>query len=345
MALQLIKPGLYLPEMPRKRSGTSEADFTIDAAGEKSAFVFEVPKTGTIDRVGFFTRIVSNSQTIRVGLETLDANGDPSGTQYGGSAVGTQTSPAQLVFYEVTLATGASATKGDIVAAVFQFDGTVGNVAINAANGVDNSFPYIDNYTTVWAKTANVPYLSIRYNDGSYEPINTFPVNSQIAYSAFSSTSTPDERALRFLLPFPARIVGFWGDFSYGADFDVVLYEGTTALSTYSIVNIKKAGTGYGQYKFGSAILLSKDTVYRLAVKPTTTTNVGVLEMTVSIAAMMDMLSGGQAFYYSQRTDAGTWSDTTTRRPFMGLIIDQIDDGVGGSGGPVGNNFRGGFVN
>ena len=346
MALQTIKCGMFLPERPRKRSGTGEADQTIAASGNKFAMIFQVPKTGTITKVGFFTRVVSNSQTLRVGLESLDANGDPSGVQYGGSAVGTQTSPAQLTYYEVTLATGASSTRGNTIAAVIQFDSTVGSVAINCASGVDIAFPYTDFYSTSWTKAGSAAYLTIGYSDGTYEPIFLLPVNSQTTYTNFNSSSVPDERALRFSLPYPVTVQGFWGDFGYGANFDIVLYEGTTALLTYSVVNVnKQAGSQYGTYLFNSSVNLSKDTVYRLAIKPTTTTNVSVLEITVNTAAMLDMLSGGQAFHFSSRADAGAWSDTTTRRPIMGLILSAADDGVGGGGGMIVNPGMSGGLN
>src|SRR5688572_25458479 len=83
-------------------------NFWIDASGEKSSFVIQVPKTGSITHVGFRVASVSSSQTLRAGIETL-SGGAPSGSQYGGSAVGTQASPAADTFYEVALATPATA--------------------------------------------------------------------------------------------------------------------------------------------------------------------------------------------------------------------------------------------
>jgi len=60
---------------------------------------------------------------------------------------------------------------------------------------------------------------------------------------------------------------------------------------------------------------------------------------------MLDMLSGGQAFHFSSRADAGAWSDTTTRRPIMGLILSAADDGVGGGGGMIVNPGMSGGLN
>jgi len=63
----------------------------IDAAGEKVAFIFEAPKTGTIDRLLFRTLGVTSGATVDVRLETIDAsNGHPSGTLWGTDTNGAQ---------------------------------------------------------------------------------------------------------------------------------------------------------------------------------------------------------------------------------------------------------------
>jgi hypothetical protein len=54
----------------------------IDATGEKYAAIIQIPKTGTISKIGFRTGTVTTSQTLRGGIETVDAaTGAPTGTQ------------------------------------------------------------------------------------------------------------------------------------------------------------------------------------------------------------------------------------------------------------------------
>lgn len=343
MTLATVKGGgLLLPHgFGAVRRDIHGSGITIDAAGEKFGFIFRVPRTGTIDRVGFSTRAVTTAQTLRAGLETTDTtNFLPTGTQYGGSAVGTQATPAANTFYEVTLGTSATATKGDVIALVVQFDSTVGNLVVGT---VDNeggasltSFPFVAGYTTAWAKSAGlIGMCSIRYSDGVYEPLGQCIPTSPRVDTFFNSGSAADEIGNRFTLPAPVRVTGVFSGVAHATvAVDYVLYEGTTALATISIAAGESAANGYETYLFTSEITLAAGTVYRLVAKPTTTSNVNVREAVMLNAAMMDMIPGGSDWYKTSRVDAGAWTDDSTRRIWaLGLLVDQIDDATGGSGG------------
>lgn len=354
MTLQTVKGGgLLLPHFfgacRRDIHGTG---ITIDAAGEKAGFVFRVPKTGTIDRVGFMVRGVTSSQTLRAGLETVDTtNYLPTGTQYGGSAVGTQAAPAADTFYEVTLGTAATATEGNIIAIVVQFDATTGNLIIgqidNESGGANTSFPFVCAYTASWAKdNTRVGVFSVRYSDGTYEPIGQCIPTAPRADTFINTGSTPDEMGNRFTVPGPCRVAGIFSGVNHNAAaVDYVLYDGTTALATISIpAGHSASNVGYETYYFDTPVTLAAGTVYRLVAKPTSTTNINVREVIVSAAGMMDMLPGGSDWYKTSRTDAGSWTDDTLRRIWaLGIFIDQIDDAAGGGGMIVHPGMSGGM--
>jgi len=344
MALQTIKGGgLLLPN----HFGMIRGDILdntgpiIDATGEKVGFVFQVPKTGTIDRVCFRVRDVTTSQTLRAGLETVDATtGAPTGTQYGGSAVGTQAAPVQQTFYEVTLGTAASATAGDTVALVVQFDSTVGNLRLGQIDGLSGGpragIPYINHYTTAWAKSqSGVPLMAIRYDDGSYENIGAMPFASRTD-TAFNSGSTPDEIGNYFTLPGPMRAAGVFAIATPTGAFDIVFYEGSTALRTISVDPDVVGNAGAVEFflRFSSPVSLTASTAYRIVFKPTTTTNISVRQLGVLSTAMLDVLPGGSDWYKTSRSDAGSWTEDNTARIWgLGILFDQIDDGASAGGG------------
>lgn len=337
MALQTLKGGLFLPEPYNIDLGST--NFLIDAAGEKVAGVFQIPKSGTITHLGFSVGTVTTAETLKVGLETVNASGDPTGTQYGGSAVGTQASPASDWFYEVALGTPATATVGDTVAIVVQFNSTIGNLNILGIQSPSTrvGYPYIDHYTASWAKnSATQPTFSVKYNDGTYEYCGLLPI--VLTSTTYNNGSTPDERALYFSLPFPSAAIGAWVHLDLDGAVDIVLYDsdGSTTIGSFSMVVAERAGTSrrwhYGRFTQGS-VSLSANTAYRLSVKPTSVTSIILNEFTVLSNAMFDMLSLGSNGYLSTRTDAGAWTETNTQRPFVGLILNKFDDGVGGSGG------------
>lgn len=303
---------------------------TLDAAGEKYAYIFQIPKTGTIDRVGFRTGSVTSSQTLKVGLYTM-SGGNPSTTAYGGMVAGTQASPAANTYYDVTLGTTCSATRGDFVALVVEWNGSAGNLQICAGSPTGNhDFPFVMDFTGAWNRHHRLGFNSIRYNDGSYGKIFAMPAAS-IAETTFNSGSTPDERGVVFTLPVAVMCQGIysrWGSDS-GSTFEVVLYEGTTALQTLSVdrANLKDNGNNFKKFIFPAGQLLAANTQYRVAFRPTNTTNCQLYALTVNTAAMLDGYAGGQNFYLTTRTNQGAWTDTTTERPFTGLIIEQLEDG------------------
>jgi hypothetical protein len=66
--------------------------------------------------------------------------------------------------------------------------------------------------------------------------------------------------------------------------------------------------------------------VYRLAVKPTTGSSVTPQVMLFPGSAYPPALFGAD-LVYSQRTDAGAWSDDASKRLIAGLVIDGMDFG------------------
>ena len=337
MALQTIKGGLWIPAYLNHAMARGLYPKLLDTAGYKFAAIFKIPKTGTISKVGFRVGNVTASETLKVGLQTV-SGGDPTGTAYGGMVAGTQATLAANTYYTVTLGTGATATVNNTVAVVIEFDSAVGNLEIDFYSTAQQGFPYIDYYTGSWAKDDEIPIISLEYSDGSYENTGMFPV-SKLGSILFNNTDTPDERALRFSLPVPGRINGFWVgiDNNRTGAFDIVLYEGTTAKATVSFAAIEYGSTAT-EILFGifdTPFEYTKNTEYFLAVKPTTATDVLIQDIVLTSAAIMDSFPGGTNFYLGTRTDAGSWSTDTLKRPLMGIFIDQLDDGVGGAGGMI----------
>lgn len=308
--------------------------YTIDASGEKAAVIFRVPKSGNIDRTVFTVRNLTTSQTIRGGLETVSAtDGFPTGTQYGGSAVGTQTSPAANTQYEITLGTPAAATAGDVVAAVFQFDSTVGNLQISGVDGLAGSTfmqtPYSAQYTTSWAKGGGMLLMvGIRYDDGTYEHIGTWPMGIRID-TFFTNASTPDEIGNYFTVPTYLRASAIYtgiGNLVAGGTQDYVLYEGTTAIETITLDTDQAitSATGIAILPFTTRRILKPNTGYRVTLKAGAN-NANVREAPFINAAMRQAMPGGANVYKTSRTDAGSFTEDTTRVILsLGLMIDQI---------------------
>lgn len=342
MALVTI-PTLIFPTytVGPDRSGSSFA--TLTATGYKAAAIFMVPPAMsglTITAVGFRTGTVSGtSPTVTVDIETV-SSGNPTGTLYGGSAASGNISVASSTFYEGTLGTAATVAVGDTVAAVVTLSGgtspsvpIVGMPVQDQGTNVATGFPFATAYTTSWAhNNTYIPVMWFKTSDGNYYFTGLFPAwTSSIAYKSNSATN---KYALYFSLPGPVRIFGFWGSIAPSANFNVVLYDsdGVTVKLTKSVVaaNMQSSSNGKIFMPFSGTTILNANTFYRLSVEPTTTSNITLSELTTYNAGTMGALGGGTNAYLSSYS--GSWSQTTTTRPILGLLIDQIDNGAGGSG-------------
>jgi len=186
--------------------------------------------------------------------------------------------------------------------------------------------------------TATAGCLELEYDDGTLAYTDTLLA----AYNepgTIASNTTPDEIALYFRVPVGVTVGGAYVVVDLDAAADIVLYDtdGTTALATVSFDSDLRAGTTVNgtMVVFPTEIDLTPNAWYRLAIKPTTTTAVGYRRSAVRAIESFDQMDLGQNAYWSQRTDAGAWSETTTLRPRMSLLVSRVHDGSGGGGAYV----------
>lgn len=351
MPLQTLMGGLEFPNRPMAFAGgpnVPASAFTLDAASEKAALVFRSTVTKSIRKVHFRTGTVTTGATVDVRIETVSSAGDPSGTLFG-----TNTNVSHVIadandnawLLTAALTADAAVTQGGLVAVVIVNPAvSPGNFTIaNYGDDVNSGgFPYGDLFTSSWAKQGNgCPLIYVEYSDGTYEAIygitpNGAPINTR----TFNNTSTPDERGSKFKLPFPCRVSGCWLWADTDGDYDVVLYDtdgstilgnggsGSTVVVGNAVTNRSANQSGFHYHAFKAAVTLAKDVFYRLTVLPTTTTSLIMYDFDVPTVAMLDMFSGGQNMHATERTDAGAWTDTPTQRAYLGLFVDQLDDGV-----------------
>lgn len=352
MAIQSVKHGLPFPAWPTGVSSLpSFSSYLIDASGEKAALVFQATAAKAIHKIHFRTGTVLTGDTVDCRVETLDASGDPSGTLATASANGSAVvaSDDDNAWKSATLTADHTPAIGDYVALVIVNGGAGGNMSIVSFQDASASsrFPYGEVYTTAWAKGATPALIVPEYSDGSFEPIFGYidaggPINS----NAINSGTATTRHGNIFQLAFPCRAKGCWVWIDADGDFTVKLYDsdGSTVLATTATVTSayrESAGSGIQFYPFTTTASLSRDTNYRLAVVPSSVTSLTVYDFDVPAAGMLDMFPGGQSCRHSVYT-SGAWAETTTRRSYLGVLLDGFDDGVsaGGIGGRV---IGGGF--
>ena len=354
MAIQTFKGGFFFPSKaaPAGVGPAHTTAATLDASGEKLAYIFQAPKTGSIRKGAFRTGTVTTGDTVDVRFETVDlTTGFPTGTLFGANTNVSHTVNAaddNVWLTTAALTADASVTRGDLLAMVVVNGSTPGNMILSGVNVTGPrmqlaNLPYnATNTSGSYAVLTNTnPCFAVEYSDGSYEYIpSVYPAETFNTISIATNTSgtTGDERGFKFQLPFSYQVCGAWAWMNVpgNTNCDFILYDsdGTTALLTYTFDgNVDLASVGISEILFSSSATLLANTNYRIVLKPSTTTTMTMYDMDVDAAAVMDACEGGQNWHLTYRTDAGAWTDTTTKRPFMGLRIDGIDVSSGGVGG------------
>lgn len=316
--------------------GTSFGSSTaMTASTHKTAFVGTIPRTGTITSVGFRFGAVTRGATtaLTVSLQDVDLSngppGRPDGTpdQTGSVATG---SISANTWISVSLDTSRSVTVGQLIAVVIEYSTFLAgdSIAISQiTSGINwgSSHPVTFNGTT-WTRYDAVPNLILGYSSGNNGALLGAAAASAIANTNFNSNSTPDERGGAWVPSVSTRVAGLACVVQPTADFDLVLYDsGGTALGTASFdANTLRTNT-YRPHSllFSSPVDVVAGATYYLAVKPTSTSNITLTTYSVNNAIDRDAWPLGTDWTGATRTNAGSWSTSTTDIVPIVPILDQ----------------------
>lgn len=337
------------------RPDAFSANMLIDATGEKAAAIGSVwtPNRGSknITRIQFPFGAVTKAGGSALTLSLQDVDTANAFRPDGGADQTVAIANADAAFLSNTwYRSGAlSATRtvafGDLVAVVLEYDGG-GRLGADSvvwsqllrsgevlSRGAGNAL-----FTSSWA-IGQHPVIVLEFDDGTFGTLDGASIAKTLSTLAYKSDSSPDEHALVINPVAPMKVDGFWVSAlcaSTAADFDIVLYDGTTPLVT-------KSFDAHTLFSIARAFLiesfaeqtLAVGSTYYLALKPSQATATATLHyFDINHADHRQAMPGGTQFSYANRVDGGAWANqSTTRIPYMGLRISAVSDGAGGSGG------------
>ena len=352
MAFVQIPGGLWIPRSPGDLGALASASgVVLNADGEKAGLVFAYPETGEVETVEFgLTAVTNTDDGLRVSLQDL-SGGLPDGTQdqyrvIDPVAIGWN-APGRITDDGTDNGTRRSVTRGEHGCFVVEFESFVASDSVRVRTfGLNDSSRKTPPYGCAdtgggWTKSGLLTHAAIKYSDGLYYPIGNFvyPYNQTFNSWSYASDNDPDEFALRFKLPAPMRLGGFWMACDVDWPVDVVLYDaGDSVVETLTLQNTewRAAATAPGFWYFSTPLDLDANAVYRLAVKPTTANGIILGGFKVESNARLGGVDGGIEWYASYRTDGGAWTDQDSWRPHIGLIFDGVSDGAGAGDVPSG---------
>lgn len=317
----------------------------IDAANEKYAVILQAPKAGTIDRVSFRTASVVSPETVDVRVETLAADGTPSGSLWAANTNVAQLVSTSNTWFEVTLAAGAVVAKGDWLAIVVALPGvTSGNMQIAQLNGTAWSNPYHLLFTGTWARAALPSVGAIRYSDGTYGAVPGLYPAITASNASFNSGTNPDERGSKITLPFACKVSGIWkASTTQEGDFTLTIYDSANNVLSDLAVDGNIHADGQlvlDTYHLDNELTFAAGDVVRVTLTATTATNTSLDDYTFRTGHTAAIPGGGRMAFTS-RNDGGAWTDDPDRLVMLGLIVSALDDGAASASSPHAYSFVG----
>lgn len=320
----------------------------LDYEGEAFGLVFPVPKTGTISKLSFRTSTLTTGDTVRVGLETVDSVGDPSGSYWDTNTYADLAVSASNTWYQATLTAGASVTKDQYAALTVRAPtGYAGNfygaVYYRLLLNCSDDCYFVYNIGSGWGRTiadyTNYrPAFRIEYSDGTYGWIPGVLPAAGIGEANFhADSSSYDELGVYFKSLFDCEACGLLVTVELDGNNTVRLYDSSDNVLGSFDQNYRYRADSYENYyycPFASGVELSADSYYRMTYRPTTTTTaIGVPYLEVDDVDQWAQVGLPIADYcWTQRVDDGSWTNDTTKIPLMSLGVDKVHKTASGGG-------------
>lgn len=342
-------PEFYFPDLPSSVSATptlaGAATMDLNGASQWVSFIFSCPKTVTVDSVFFRVNSATTGCTTTVRIETVDtAQGVPSGNLVDNNATTTISIANGAGNYEATFPGTFTLTKGVLYAIYIGAPNTVTTPsAINFAtftdDGGDIGMPYVIDFDASASYRDNLcPSMAIGITGSSSLFIEKLWPITSAGMETFASTSSPDTIGNKITIKAPMRACGAWAWLDLDETATIKLYntDGSTVIGSASgYIGVPPTIAQYiNVFQFSNPVELATGDYY-LAVEAMTATSIGIASMSFSNERWRSASPlGGADFCYTSCTQTPTgiqsWTTTTTKQAFIGLIVDGLESGGGG---------------
>lgn len=350
MALKSFRTGLTVFPSEHPYSNNGLLGNIIDATGEAAAAYWRSPINGKITAFNLRFGPITTGDTISAEVQTIVTSTElPSDTLFAVGAASAFSLTTTMANTWQTIPIGTlTVSTGDVMALVIKRadTGGAGNFQVGAVSAANVAMGRIYQKALAWTATGGRVGLIYPTYSGTTVPVapQTFPYTSSV--TVLSAGAATDEVGNIFQLPFAARAAGCLVSYSgsAGALAKITLYNsnGTSIMATAQI-NGEVPGRQHMLY-FNSPTVLAVNTQYRVSIRLSAGAG-SVFRLSAPSTAAIDTLELGSLCYATSRADLGAWSEDTTARFSIGILVDQLDDSAasGGAAGGLAHIIGGGL--
>lgn len=309
-------------------------NLTVNATSVKPGVIFRTDRAVAIDRIEFWCSAVTGTPVFDVRLETVSTN-VPSGSLVAAGANLSGVTPS-VGWNSVSLTTPYTPSVGDQLTAILvpsTADGS-NSAIINFSSAI--RVQTIGTYPLNGSTLSNrAPHICPRYSDGLY-CANTYPIEGVDFSTDLSSATTPDEMAQVWVADGAHTVGGVYAMIASNSGatrtVEFVLYDNGVEVRSVLINHLVRTASGtLGVLfcSFASDYVLTPGNTYRIAIRPVD----GVCRVCRVDVPNADALLAclGESAYYSERTNAGSWSDDSSRLVAITPYYTALASGGGAS--------------
>ena len=356
--IEFLIPGQF----PVSTGNFDEDNFSLDGTTDQIEWVFQSETSSPITQLcARYNDSVGTPPEYKISLQGVDETSNPAASdgtvKESGNASATFTPPADTswdnTFQCHTLTSSYTPSIGERLAIVIEDSGTpdgsnYGQWTATWNNSVINTlteYAIVTNAGSPSTKDREYPIYAYKTASTTYgRPILetgwnfTGPTDPR-----FNSSDTPDERGLRFRFgegqtcTYSIQYIEWQGRAAGAGSITINLRNDSDTLidsATYDSDLNSQEGlvTGVHRVWFDDGDSLNCNDWYRVTLVPGSD-DTGLDYVEGPAAADMDALPGGTNFYETNRTNAGSWTNDTDRRPSIALGIFNFSASGGGGGG------------
>ena len=337
----LILPG---PWNPPTGNSPNTSTLSLNGSSDKVGWVFQALDTATITHLGLSLASDNNPPDYTIGLQGIDTDGYPDGTYLGGGSPASATFNSQTegwgnsTFNWVELDNSYDVTIGDYLAYIVEYDtGTIGYSNQSTFRYMNSNIEYLrfpaarTDVGGGWVRQVNGYAI---YGVKGADFVWGFPVQ-QLASAALNTNG--HRAAMKVSLDSNIMSSAILSGIRMRAQFGSIgsvkvgIWEGTTERESISfdIDYINLSLQGKIDIRFDNEYTLDAGTEYYIGIERVDSTN---YLHTWSHAEANDLNShyGGQDWCLSEY-NGSSWSDTTTERPIIDLLLKEWTSPSGGT--------------
>lgn len=323
-----------MPSFYHRLDGYTTGNLTVSGNNYGQAIVFVVPYTCTVDKMAFWLTATTVGGDLTGQIETVTAATNvPSGTLYHANATGVRTmgTSDDANWFEITFTAPVTLTAGDRVALVLaRLSGTFTG-SMRRTIGANTDSPVLTERSGAsWSTVSTrIAPLMLHETNGWMAIPGAVPAPFTTSVTV-GAALTPDEAGVLFTPPATMRLVGVETIIASVASGDGVttkLYdENDNVLWSEAVVY----GTDYPTASTSRVVTVPRITLHRghsyRVTWAATVLNANYTYFSFPSGAAAGF-GFGDNFIWTERTDAGAWTNDDSRAPQITLLFDGFAPG------------------